>query len=147
MVPAACSAPQVWHLRSHGMGVGLGEPCMDGRCSAAWRWTSGDTLLCLQAWTVFQSIQAVMMSTHGSAEQLTLLRSPIRTLYYFSCSVTSGLASAAHFVATHPFTLFLALPTLLSYLVCVVTGSATEYTAAAEVCSLDTCTDFMLFRS
>jgi hypothetical protein len=82
------------------------------------------------------------MSAHGPAEQLTLLKAPLQTLYYFSCSVASGLASAAHFVATHPFTLFLALPTLLTYLFCLITGSATEYTEAAEVRRVDESTQW-----
>ncbi|KAF8059178.1 hypothetical protein HT031_005350 [Scenedesmus sp. PABB004] len=46
---------------------------------------------------------------------LTLARSPLRTLYYFGCSVASGTAQAAHFVATHPVTLCVALPVVLFY--------------------------------
>jgi hypothetical protein len=46
---------------------------------------------------------------------LTLGRAPLRTLYWFGLSVVYGLRDAAHFVATHPVTLFLALPALFYY--------------------------------
>jgi len=46
---------------------------------------------------------------------LTLARAPLQTLYWFSLSVAYGLRDAAHFVATHPVTLFLALPLLAYY--------------------------------
>eukprot|EP00879_Flechtneria_rotunda_P027018 GHRR01028876.1.p1 GENE.GHRR01028876.1~~GHRR01028876.1.p1 ORF type:complete len:122 (+),score=31.57 GHRR01028876.1:578-943(+) len=64
---------------------------------------------------------------------LTLARSPFRTLYYFGCSVASGTASAAHFVATHPVTIGLALPLLLFYGVSKGFGYAEETTAGMEV--------------
>jgi hypothetical protein len=64
---------------------------------------------------------------------LTLARSPLRTLYYFSCSVASGTASAAHFVATHPITLGLALPLLAFYSASKGLGYAEESTALIEV--------------
>eukprot|EP00879_Flechtneria_rotunda_P014530 GHRR01015185.1.p1 GENE.GHRR01015185.1~~GHRR01015185.1.p1 ORF type:complete len:285 (+),score=76.87 GHRR01015185.1:269-1123(+) len=63
---------------------------------------------------------------------LTLARSPFRTLYYFGCSVASGTASAAHFVATHPVTIGLALPLLLFYGVSKGFGYAEETTAGME---------------
>jgi hypothetical protein len=64
---------------------------------------------------------------------LTLARSPVRTLYYFSCSVASGTASAAHFVATHPITLGLALPLLAFYSASKGLGYAEDTTALIEV--------------
>lgn len=65
---------------------------------------------------------------------LTLARSPLKTLYYFSCSVASGTASAAHFIATHPLTLGLALPLFLFYGIAKGVGYAEETTALFEVC-------------
>lgn len=65
---------------------------------------------------------------------LTLARSPLRTLYYFSCSVASGTASAAHFVATHPITLGLALPLLAFYSAAKGLGYSEDTTALIEVC-------------
>lgn len=64
---------------------------------------------------------------------LTLARHPFKTLYYFSCSVASGTASAAHFVATHPLTLGLALPLLVCYVAAKGLGYADDTTAAVEV--------------
>lgn len=64
---------------------------------------------------------------------LTLLRSPVKTLYYFSCSVAHGTASAAHFVATHPITLGLALPLFLAYGSAKAVGYAEDTTQLVEV--------------
>jgi membrane protein YqaA with SNARE-associated domain len=64
--------------------------------------------------------------------QLTLVRSPFKTLYYFSCSVASGTASAAHFIATHPITLGLALPLLVFYSVAKGAGYAADTTTLFE---------------
>lgn len=64
---------------------------------------------------------------------LTLARHPWKTLYYFSCSVASGTASAAHFVATHPVTLGVALPVLLLYAVAKALGLYVDATGALEV--------------
>eukprot|EP00878_Enallax_costatus_P006050 GHUV01006346.1.p1 GENE.GHUV01006346.1~~GHUV01006346.1.p1 ORF type:complete len:425 (+),score=83.33 GHUV01006346.1:975-2249(+) len=65
-------------------------------------------------------------------KNLTLLRSPLRTLYYFSCSVASGTKSAAHFTATHPVTLGVALPLLLFYVISKSVGYAEHTTALFE---------------
>lgn len=64
---------------------------------------------------------------------LTLARHPFKTLYYFSCSVASGTASAAHFVATHPVTLGIALPVLLLYVAAKGLGLYTDATGTLEV--------------
>jgi len=80
---------------------------------------------CLQEW---------MREPHDVAN-LTLARSPIRTLYYFSCSVISGTASAAHFVATHPVNLWIALPLVAFYVIAKGLGYAPSTTEAMEVSS------------
>lgn len=64
---------------------------------------------------------------------LTLARAPLRTLYYFGWSVASGLRDAAHFVATHPVTLFMALPALAYYGAAKAFGYAPAHTEAMEV--------------
>lgn len=64
---------------------------------------------------------------------LTLARHPFKTLYYFSCSVASGTASAAHFVATHPVTLGIALPILLLYASAKGLGLYSDATGLLEV--------------
>lgn len=64
---------------------------------------------------------------------LTLARHPFKTLYYFSCSVASGTASAAHFVATHPVTLGIALPVLLLYASAKGLGLYPDATGLLEV--------------
>lgn len=64
---------------------------------------------------------------------LTLARHPFKTLYYFSCSVASGTAQAAHFVATHPVTLGVALPIVLLYAAAKGLGLYTDATGALEV--------------
>lgn len=64
---------------------------------------------------------------------LTLARHPLKTLYYFSCSVASGTASAAHFVATHPVTLGIALPILLLYASAKGLGLYPDVTGSLEV--------------
>jgi hypothetical protein len=64
---------------------------------------------------------------------LTLARAPLRTLYFFGCSVGSGTASAARFVATHPLTLGLALPLLLFYGGAKAVGTHPDTTAAIDV--------------
>ncbi|KAI8471894.1 MAG: hypothetical protein J3K34DRAFT_226103 [Monoraphidium minutum] len=63
---------------------------------------------------------------------LTLGRAPLRTLYYFGWSAASGLRGAAHFVATHPVTLFLALPALAYYGGAKTLGYAPASTALME---------------
>jgi hypothetical protein len=64
---------------------------------------------------------------------ITLARAPLRTLYYFAWSVASGLRDAAHFVATHPLTLFMALPLLAYYVTAKALGYAPAHTALMEV--------------
>ncbi|KAL6751502.1 hypothetical protein V8C86DRAFT_2777070 [Haematococcus lacustris] len=49
-------------------------------------------------------------------QQLTLFRSPARTLSYFSKAVKSGTHSGLTWFIRHPFTLYLLLPALLLYL-------------------------------
>lgn len=66
-------------------------------------------------------------------DSLTLARHPFKTLYYFSCSVASGTASAAHFVATHPVTLGIALPILLLYTTAKGLGLYPDATGELEV--------------
>jgi hypothetical protein len=80
-----------------------------------------------------QQQQPAAMWESPDVASLTLARSPLRTLYYFSCSVASGTASAAHFVATHPITLGLALPLLAFYSASKGLGYAEETTALIEV--------------
>ncbi|KIY95916.1 hypothetical protein MNEG_12045 [Monoraphidium neglectum] len=63
---------------------------------------------------------------------ITLARAPLRTLYYFAWSVASGLRDAAHFVATHPLTLFMALPLLAYYVTAKALGYAPAHTALME---------------
>jgi hypothetical protein len=46
---------------------------------------------------------------------ITLARAPLQTLYWFGASAACGARDAARFVATHPVTLFLALPALAYY--------------------------------
>jgi hypothetical protein len=70
---------------------------------------------------------------------LTLAKHPFKTLYYFSCSVASGTASAAHFVATHPVTLGIALPILLLYAAAKGLGLYVDATGALEVRELIMC--------
>lgn len=67
---------------------------------------------------------------------LTLARHPFKTLYYFSCSVASGTASAAHFVATHPVTIWVALPLLLLYTAAKSLALYPDATAAVDVSNL-----------
>lgn len=66
-------------------------------------------------------------------KNMTLLRSPFKTLYYFGGSVGAGLASAATFVATHPVTLYLALPAIASYVACKGAGAVPDLTEGIEV--------------
>jgi hypothetical protein len=70
---------------------------------------------------------------------LTLAKHPFKTLYYFSCSIASGTASAAHFVATHPVTLGVALPILLLYAAAKGLGLYVDATGTLEVRVLVTC--------
>lgn len=63
---------------------------------------------------------------------ITLARAPLRTLYYFGWSVISGLRDASHFTATHPITLFIALPALVFYGGCKATGYSPATTDAME---------------
>lgn len=63
---------------------------------------------------------------------LTLAKHPFKTLYYFSCSIASGTASAAHFVATHPVTLGVALPILLLYAAAKGLGLYVDATGTLE---------------
>lgn len=69
-----------------------------------------------------------------SAERanLTLLRSPLRTLYYFGCSLVSGAVSAVQYSSSHPLTLFILLPVLAAYGTAKVSGSAPGAVDAAE---------------
>lgn len=67
---------------------------------------------------------------------LTLARHPFRTLYYFACSVASGTAGAAHFIATHPVTLGVALPVVLLYITAKGLGLYTDATGVLEVRSM-----------
>lgn len=64
---------------------------------------------------------------------LTLGRAPLRTLYYFGWSIASGVRDAAHFVATHPVTLFLALPALVYYCAAKALGYSPATTSLMEV--------------
>ncbi|WIA38664.1 hypothetical protein OEZ86_001971 [Tetradesmus obliquus] len=107
-------------------------------------------ICCQQQLRTFQQLQAPRHSTNSSSHSssstgmpagmwespdiasLTLARSPLRTLYYFSCSVASGTASAAHFVATHPITLGLALPLLAFYSAAKGLGYSEDTTALIE---------------
>jgi hypothetical protein len=73
-----------------------------------------------------------MFDSPGVAH-LTLARHPFKTLYYFSCSVANGTASAAHFIATHPVTLGMALPILLLYAGAKVLGLYGDATGLLEV--------------
>jgi hypothetical protein len=95
---------------------------------------AGATAHQLQEQQQQQQQQPTGMWESPDVASLTLARSPLRTLYYFSCSVASGTASAAHFVATHPITLGLALPLLAFYSASKGLGYAEETTALIEVC-------------
>lgn len=64
---------------------------------------------------------------------ITLGTAPLRTLYWFSRSVVTGARDAAHFVATHPVTLFIALPALLYYGAAKSLGYAPQATGRMEV--------------
>lgn len=76
-----------------------------------------------------------LMATFDSPDvsSLTLARHPFKTLYYFSCSVATGTASAAHFIATHPVTLGMALPILLLYAGAKALGLYGDATGMLEV--------------
>jgi hypothetical protein len=63
---------------------------------------------------------------------LTLRRNPRQTIAHFGRFCAEGLADAAHFCATHPLTLYLALPLLALYAGCKVGGRASEHVASAE---------------
>jgi hypothetical protein len=63
---------------------------------------------------------------------ITLARAPLQTLYWFGRSVAGGLRDAAHFVATHPVTLFIALPALAYYAAAKATGYAPAHTDTME---------------
>lgn len=79
-------------------------------------------------------IIAVAQQLPKMAEQpLTLLRHPFKTLYYFGCSVAYGLSAAAHYLATHPITVFLALPAILFYVTATSLGMFPEATSAMQV--------------
>lgn len=65
--------------------------------------------------------------------KLTLFKSPIRTLYYFSKSAWSGLTASAHWVASHPVTLFILLPALALYMGAKHSGQAPGVVEAVEV--------------
>jgi hypothetical protein len=51
------------------------------------------------------------------SEELSLLRSPIRTLHYFSKFLFESLSSLVHGIATHPVVLYLIIPVVVFYLV------------------------------
>lgn len=65
---------------------------------------------------------------------LSLTRAPLRTLYYFGWSVATGLRDAAHFTATHPVTLYAALPVVVLYIIAKALGLLPTVTSLAEVC-------------
>jgi len=66
------------------------------------------------------------------APLLTLRRSPRATLRHFGAFCAGGLRRAADLLATHPLTLYLALPLAAAYAGCKISGAAPEATALLD---------------
>jgi hypothetical protein len=67
--------------------------------------------------------------------QITLLRAPFKTLYYFGCSAASAAIYAVRFTLSHPFTLFILGPLLAAYAACKHLGYGQESLQQVEVSS------------
>ncbi len=72
-------------------------------------------------------------ATAVPVQQLTLWRHPVLTLYHFGCSLADGIADTLQFAATHPSTLYLALPALFFYAFSRLTGYAAGTADILEV--------------
>jgi vacuole membrane protein 1 len=60
-------------------------------------------------------------------KQLTLLRSPFKTMYYFGCFAASGLLRGSRWFVSHPLTVFGFVPLVLLY------AGAKHYDYAANI--------------
>lgn len=64
---------------------------------------------------------------------ITLFKSPVKTVYYFGCYALKGLYSGAKWVASHPVTLLVILPALLAYAGTKWTGYGHSFMTELEV--------------
>lgn len=65
--------------------------------------------------------------------QLTIFKSPVKTLYYFACSAVSAGIYAVKFTLSHPFTLFILGPALAAYAASKHLGYENELLSQGEV--------------
>lgn len=79
------------------------------------------------------SVEQLRAQLAEERTRLTLWRSPGKTLYYFSCSVASGLLSAFKFMASHSMTIYILFPILCLYTLSKASGVGESFVLFAEV--------------
>ncbi|KAL4451519.1 hypothetical protein ABPG75_007181 [Micractinium tetrahymenae] len=80
-----------------------------------------------------QRVERLRAQLNERRAQLTLFRSPLRTLAAFAASAASSAARGAAWLASHPATLFLLAPLLLLYVFLKASGALAEEVHEAEL--------------